>query len=108
MAEAEDGSIHPTNGYVFLQGKDDFLSVIQCGMFKGNTRAVFVDKREYTGPLWQQIEDAFQFVLRINLYRMVEEEGLSILKTNQATNRAADQTNQDTNQAIDQVSTKAN
>lgn len=84
-------------------------------MFKGNTRAVFVDKREYTGPLWQQIEDAFQFVLRINLYRMVEEEGLSILKTNQATNRAADQTNQDTNQAnqdtnqaIDQVSTKAN
>lgn len=32
-----------------LLGKDDFLSVIQCGMFKGNTRAVFVDKREYTG-----------------------------------------------------------
>ena len=50
-------------------------------MFKGNTRAVFVDKREYTGPLCQQIEDAFQFVLRINLYRMVEEEGLSILQT---------------------------
>ena len=64
LAEAEDGSIHPTNGYVFLLGKDDFLSLIQCGMFKGTTRAVFVDKREYGGPLWQQIEDAFQFVLR--------------------------------------------
>lgn len=64
LAEAEDGSIHPTNGYVFLLGKDDFLSQIQCGMFKGTTRTVFVDKREYGGPLWQQIEDAFQFVLR--------------------------------------------
>ncbi len=64
LAEDEDGCIHPTNGYIFLQGKDQFLSQIQCGMFKGKSRAVFVDKREYTGPLWQQIEDAFQFALR--------------------------------------------
>lgn len=64
LAEAEDGSIHPTNGYVFLLGKDEFLSQIQCGMFKGTTRAVFIDKREYSGPLWKQIDDAFQFVLR--------------------------------------------
>ena len=64
LAEAEDGSIHPTNGYVFFLGKDGFLSYIQCGMFKGKTRAVFVDKREYGGPLWQQADDAFQFVLR--------------------------------------------
>ena len=64
LAEDEDGCIHPTNGYIFLQGKDEFLSQIQCGMFKGKNRPVFVDKREYTGPLWQQIEDAFQFALR--------------------------------------------
>ena len=64
LAEDENGCIHPTNGYIFLQGKDQFLSQIQCGMFKGKNRAVFVDKREYTGPLWQQIEDAFQFALR--------------------------------------------
>lgn len=64
LAEDEDGCVHPTNGYIFLQGKDEFLSQIQCGMFKGKNRAVFVDKREYTGPLWQQIEDAFQFALR--------------------------------------------
>ena len=34
------------------------------GVFKGTTKAVFVDRREYTGPLWEQIEEAFQFVLR--------------------------------------------
>lgn len=33
-------------------------------MFKGTTKEVFVDRREYTGPLWEQIEEAFQFVLR--------------------------------------------
>ena len=64
LAETEDGSIHPTNAYVFLTGQDAFLSKIQCGMFKGNTRAIFIDKRDYEGPLWQQVEDAFQFVLR--------------------------------------------
>lgn len=64
LGEAEDGSIHPTNGYVFLTGQDAFLSKIQCGMFKGDSRAVFLDKRDYEGPLWQQVEDAFQFVLR--------------------------------------------
>ena len=36
----------------------------QCGVFKGTTKAVFVDRREYTGPLWEQIDEAFQFVLR--------------------------------------------
>lgn len=75
LAEAEDGSIHPTNGYVFLLGKDSFLSQIQCGMFKGTTRAVFVDKREYGGPLWQQVDDAFKFVLR-NIHLGAKLEGI--------------------------------
>lgn len=75
LAEDEDGCIHPTNGYVFLQGKDEFLSQIQCGMFKGKNRAIFVDKREYTGPLWQQIEDTFQFALR-NIHLGARIEGI--------------------------------
>ena len=75
LAEDENGVIYPTNGYIFLLGKDPFLSYIQCGMFKGTTRAVFVDKREYGGALWQQIEDAFQFVLR-NIHLGARLEGI--------------------------------
>lgn len=75
LAEDEDGSIHPTNAYIFLTGKDFFLSKIQCGMFKGTTRAVFVDKRDYEGPLWQQVEEAYQFVLR-NIHLGAKIEGL--------------------------------
>ena len=75
LAEDEDGIIHPTHGYEFLCGKDNFLSQIQCGMFKGTTRAVFIDKREYGGPLWQQVDDAFKFVLR-NIRLGAEVEGI--------------------------------
>ena len=64
LAEDEDGTVHPTNAWVYLTGRDAFLSRIQCGMFKGTTRAVFVDKRDYEGPLWEQVDGAFQFVLR--------------------------------------------
>ena len=44
-------------------------------MFKGTTRAIFVDKRDYDGPLWQQAEEAFQFVLR-NIRLGARIEGL--------------------------------
>lgn len=53
LSEDKKGVIHPTNAYIFLTGQDAFLSKIQCGMFKGTTRAVFIDKRdrlEITSP----------------------------------------------------------
>ena len=75
LAEDENGNIHPTNAYIFLTGQDAFLSKIQCGMFKGMTRAVFVDKRDYEGPLWKQAEEAFQFVLQ-NIRLGAKIEGL--------------------------------
>lgn len=75
VLEEENGKVHPTNAYVFLLGLDDFLSRIQCAVFKGTTRAIFVDRREYSGPLWQQIEEALQFVLR-NIHLGAKIEGI--------------------------------
>jgi predicted HTH transcriptional regulator len=71
----EDGNIYPTNAYVFLLGKNSFLSRIQCGVFKGSNRTVFVDKREYSGALWEQVEEAYQFVLR-NIHLGAQIEGI--------------------------------
>ncbi len=59
-----DGKDYPSNAYAILTGCGGLHIAIQCGVFKGTTKAVFVDRREYTGPLWEQIEEAFQFVLR--------------------------------------------
>ncbi|SCH88568.1 Uncharacterised protein [uncultured Clostridium sp.] len=47
-----------------MTGNGGLHVTTQCGVFKGTTKAVFVDRREYTGPLWEQIDEAFQFVLR--------------------------------------------
>ena len=59
-----DGKDYPSNAFAILTGNGGLHVTPQCGVFKGTTKAVFVDRREYPGPLWEQIEEAFQFVLR--------------------------------------------
>ena len=59
-----DGKDYPSNAFAILTGNGGLHVTTQCGVFKGTTKAVFVDRREYPGPLWEQIDEAFQFVLR--------------------------------------------
>ncbi len=59
-----DGKDYPSNAYAILTGCGGLHVTTQCGVFKGTTKEIFVDRREYTGPIWEQIEEAFQFVLR--------------------------------------------
>lgn len=60
-----DGELRPTNAYAILAGINGLIrSVIQCGVFKGDTKAVFVDRREFEGSPWELIEQAYQYVLR--------------------------------------------
>ena len=59
-----DGKDYPSNAFAILTGNGGLHVATQCGVFKGTTKAIFVDRREYTGPLWEQIDEAFQFVLR--------------------------------------------
>lgn len=58
-----DGTIVPTNAYALLTGQAKFQPVIQCAVFKGKDRAYFADRREFDGPIQNQLEDAFQYVL---------------------------------------------
>ena len=52
----------------FLTGKTKNQPVIQCAVFKGKTRAYFVDRREFAGPIQKQVDAAFQYVLeKINM-----------------------------------------
>ena len=63
-AHTEEQKDYPSNAFAILTGNGGLHVATQCGVFKGTTKAVFVDRREYTGPLWEQIDEAFQFVLR--------------------------------------------
>ena len=60
----KDGKYYPTNAFYILTGSGPIHTVMQCGVFKGSTKAVFVDRREYSGPLWLQVDNAVQYVLR--------------------------------------------
>ncbi len=64
LLSERDGELFPTNGFMLLSENPFPQAKIQCAVFKGTTRNVFVDKREYTGPIHEQIEEAYQFVLR--------------------------------------------
>ena len=59
-----DGTLAPTNAYAILTGNEAVRSVVQCGVFKGTTKAVFVDRREFTGTPQELIEESYQYVLR--------------------------------------------
>lgn len=64
LLQEQDGKMVPTNGYMLLNQNDLQEASVQCGVFKGTTRATFVDKKEYGGTLCEQIDEAYQFVLR--------------------------------------------
>jgi len=70
-----DGKYYPSNAYAILTGCGPLRVVTQCGVFKGTTKAIFVDRREYTGPIWEQIDQAYRFVLR-NIHMGAIFEGI--------------------------------
>lgn len=75
MLERKDGKLYPTYAYAILTGCGALHVTTQCGVFKGSTKEIFVDRREYTGTLWTQIDDAYQFVLR-NIHMGAYFEGI--------------------------------
>lgn len=66
-----NGKYYPTNAWKLLTGDTEELlpdAYIQMAAFKGNTRSVFIDRKEAKGPIYQQIEEAMLFVKKhINL-----------------------------------------
>ena len=64
-----------SNAFVLLTSDYFQFSRTQCAVFKGTDRSVFLDKREYSGPIYTQIEDAVNFVLR-NIRLGAKIEGL--------------------------------
>lgn len=66
----ENGKYYATNGYQLIDGKLDGYSgaSIQCAVFKGTVRNIFITRKEFKGSIDEQIESAYAFVLEhINL-----------------------------------------
>jgi len=65
-----------THAFVILTDQTETMDFakIQCARFKGTTREIFTDKKEYTGPVYEQIENAYSFVLN-HINMNIEIEG---------------------------------
>lgn len=63
-----EGKLLATTAFALLTSDYFCFAKIQCGVFEDIVRDEFIDKKDYTGPLYKQIKGAYQFVLRhINL-----------------------------------------
>ena len=58
-----ENNLVATKAYAIFLGKHDYLSRIQCARFKGTERVHFIDKKDFEGPLLEQIDGAYKFVL---------------------------------------------
>ncbi len=58
-----ENNLLATKAYAIFLGRHDYLSRIQCAKFKGVDRVHFIDKKDFDGPLLDQIDGAYQFVL---------------------------------------------
>lgn len=67
------GEIFPTNAYALFTGQLRMQPVIQCGLFKGKDRAYFADRKEFDGPIQNQVDAAYQYVLeKINMGMQIQ------------------------------------
>ena len=57
-----------SNAYAMLTGDRAFSLRIRCGVFKGDDKAVFVDRREFSGSVCELIDKAHEYILsKINM-----------------------------------------
>ncbi len=67
ILKKSDGYI-PTNTYALLQGDVFRFTEVKCALFKGVEKrldnSMFLDRRDCFGPVYQQIDDAYAFVLK--------------------------------------------
>lgn len=68
-----DGIYYPTRAFELLTGTNG--PITKCAVFKGTVRQHFIDRKEYDGPLYLQLDEAYRFVQR-NIRMGAKIEGL--------------------------------
>ncbi len=61
LVREEQGKLYPTHGLLILLGYYEHCE-IKCSRFKDNSMSVFLDKKEYRGDLFTQLEQAELFI----------------------------------------------
>lgn len=57
-----------THAFGLMTDNKNRFAKVQCALFKGLTRDIFIDQKVFDGPIQNQVENAYRFILRhINL-----------------------------------------
>ncbi|HEO99441.1 MAG TPA: ATP-dependent DNA helicase [Epsilonproteobacteria bacterium] len=79
LIKQEQDKAYPTHGLLILLGLYEHVE-IKCARFKGTTMAVFLDKKEYRGDLFSQLEQTELFI-KNHLHLKAEILGLQRTET---------------------------
>lgn len=60
----EGRNLFPTYAFDLMTDNKNKFAKFQCALFKGTTRDVFIDQKEFAGPIYEQVNDAYHFILR--------------------------------------------
>ena len=63
----ENNKLTASNAFALVMQEDDTYfdnSRVQCAVFKGTNRAYFIDKKEYSGSIFELVESAYDFIIR--------------------------------------------
>lgn len=64
LLKREDGALYPSNAYRVLSGNGIHFSGIQCAVFQGTEKVNFLDRKEFSGPAYEQLENAQRFLMQ--------------------------------------------
>ena len=56
--------LYPTHAFDLLTDNRNKAAKVQCALFKGTSRDLFIDRKEFDGPIYEQVDEAYHFVLR--------------------------------------------
>ena len=73
LIKDENGKLLPSIAFRLLETSDIHFAQVQCGVFRGTDKVFFIDRKEYFGPIYEQIENAYNFVMQhINIGAKIE------------------------------------
>lgn len=74
LLRRESGALYPTNAYRILSGAGLHFSGIQCAVFQGTEKVNFLDRKEFSGAAYEQLENAQHFLMQYLRCAAVIEE----------------------------------
>ena len=64
LLKKEGRTYLPSNAFRLLTGDSLHFSGIQCAVFQGVERVTFLDRKEFRGPVYEQLENAQRFLMQ--------------------------------------------